>query len=207
MIAPLQQVRHAHAAPAWHAGFLDMLPRIVRHARVRLRHLKPEAKQEALQDIAANATAAYARLAELGKPELAYPTVLANYAVAQYWDGRRVGNQLNIRDVLSEYAQRHRHFTVERLDTFDEEQDAWREAVVADTRGTPVPDLVSFRIDFPAWLATHSRRNRRIAAALAAGYSTGEVACRPSRRASKRDRPQTLARHLCGRGWREWSFV
>ena len=25
---------------------------------------------------------------------------------------------------------------------------------------SPVPDQVSFRLDFPAWLATHAERNR-----------------------------------------------
>jgi hypothetical protein len=121
---------------------MRMLPRIVRHARVRLRHLKPEAKRDALSEVAANATVAYARLAEVDKADLAYPTVLANYAVAQYRDGRRVGNRLNVREVLSEYAQRRKHFSVESLDRFDEADGEWKEAVVQDTRTAPVPDIV-----------------------------------------------------------------
>lgn len=50
--------------------------------------------------MSANACCAVARLAELGKLDLAYPTVLARYGVAKVIDGRRVGNKLNVRDVL-----------------------------------------------------------------------------------------------------------
>ena len=48
----------------------------------------------------------------------------------------------------------------------------------ARRRKEPVPDQAAFRCDFPAWLATHSLRNRRIAEALAVGHSTSEVARR-----------------------------
>ena len=51
------------------------------------------------------------------------------------------------------------------------------EAMVEDNQ-TPVADQVVFRIDFPAWLRTHPRRERRIAETLAVGHSTTEVAKR-----------------------------
>jgi hypothetical protein len=50
--------------------------------------------------------------------------------------------------------------------------------VILEDHRTPVPDQVAFRIDFPNWLAILSRRNRRIAEALAVGNSTGYVAKR-----------------------------
>ena len=176
MIAPIK--RSPKSVPAWHAGFMAMLPKIVRHARVILPRLRSEARADALQEVVSNATVAYARLAELGKEDAAYPTVLANYAVAQYRDGRRVGNRLNVREVLSEYAQRRKHFNVESLDRFDEAEGTWQEAVVQDTRSAPVPDIVSFRVDFADWLHTLPRRDRRIAETLALGNRTGEVARR-----------------------------
>jgi len=37
---------------------------------------------------------------------------------------------------------------VERLDRFDAEEGAWREAGAADTRRATVPEIVSFRYDF-----------------------------------------------------------
>jgi len=88
-----------------------------------------------------------------------------------------VGNHLRVGEVLSEYAQRKKGFAVERLDRFDKESGQWIEAVVEDSR-TPVPDQVAFRIDFPAWLRLQTKRNRRIAEALAVGNTTGEVARR-----------------------------
>ena len=104
--------------------------------------------------------------------------MLARYGVAQVRDGRRVGAKLNIRDPLSRYCQKRKGVVVERLDVFDEEENAWAEAVVVDTRSAPVPDIVAFRCDFPAWLNTLRRRDRRIAETLALGHSTSAVAKR-----------------------------
>jgi transposase-like protein len=41
-----------------------------------------------------------------------------------------------------------------------------------------VPDIVSFRVDFADWLASLSRRDRRIAESLAIGNRTSDVAKR-----------------------------
>jgi hypothetical protein len=103
--------------------------------------------------------------------------VLARYAVAQVREGRRVGNRLNVRDVLSTYCQRRKNLNVERLDKFDEEEGAWLEAIVEDPH-TPVFDQVWFRIDFPAWLTTLHDRDRHIALKLASGETTGGTAKR-----------------------------
>ena len=160
----------------WHEAFLAMLPIITTYAKIAFRHLRGEARQDAIQEAIANALVAFVRLVQLKKVDLAYPTVLARYAVAQFRDGRRVGNRLNVREVLSPYAQKHKGFTVERLDHFDEEENAWQEAVVQDTRATPVFDIVAFRVDFADWLASLSRRNRRIAESLVLGNRTTDVA-------------------------------
>jgi hypothetical protein len=163
------------AAPAWHAAFLAMLPAIAAQARFLFRRLRPEAREDAVQEVIANAVVAFARLVELRKADVAYPSVLARYAAAQVRDGRRVGNRINIREVLSPRAQKEKGFRVERLDRFDKEEDQWIEAVIEDRR-TPVPDQVAFRLDFPAWLKRLSTRDRQIAETLALGHTTGEVA-------------------------------
>lgn len=164
-------------APAWHQRFLTMLPAIETHARLVFRHLDPEAREDAVEETIANALVAFVRLVQLQKTDVAYPSALARYAVAQIHDGRRVGNRLNVRDVLSPYAQKQKDIQVERLDRFDKEDDCWVEAVVEDHR-TPVPEQAAFRCDFPAWLASLPRRNRRIAVSLSLGHSTSEVAKR-----------------------------
>ena len=177
MIARIRPTRRLKPAP-WHQAFLRMLPAIVTHARVSFRGLGPEARQEAIQEVVCNACCAFARLAELGKLDLAYPTVLARYAVAQVRDGRKVGCKLNIRDVLSPYCQQRKKIIVERLDHFDEEENQWKEAVVQDTRTAPVPDIVAFRCDFADWLNQLSRRDHRVAAFLALGNRTSDAAKR-----------------------------
>jgi hypothetical protein len=154
-----------------------MLPRIRQYAHVAFRHLREEAREEAIAETIANSLVAYVRLFEQGRIDLAYPTVLARFAVAQIQDGRRVGNRLNTKEVLAERAQERHGFVVERLDRFDKYSGEWIEATIEDTH-TPVPDQAAFRCDFPAWLATQSPRNRKIAEALAVGHSTSEVARR-----------------------------
>jgi len=152
-----------------------MLPIIQRDAAYRLRELKGEARDDAVQEVVANAFVAFVRLVERGKADLAYPRVLAQYGVAQFFAGRRVGTKFNSRDAFSKTAQRKRNFKVERLDRFNTLDGEWQQAVVEDHR-TPVPDQAAFRIDFPRWLKTLSRRNRRIVKFLCSGEKTGHVA-------------------------------
>ncbi len=163
--------------PAWHEDFLRMLPTIRHVARVCFRHLHGDSYDDAVEEVIANACVAYKRLVDLGKTNVAYPTVLARFAVAQRNEGRRVGTPQCVRDVLSPYAQKKKRIVVERLDRFDEEDGEWREAVVEDYR-TPVADQVAFRCDFPAWLDSQPKRKRRIAEALAIGLLNREVARR-----------------------------
>jgi hypothetical protein len=152
-----------------------MLPVIYRYARISFRDLDPESREDAVAEVIANVTVAIARLAQRGRLRLAFPTVLARYGIAQYRDGRRVGNSFRISEVLSPNAQRKKGFVVERLDRREEDSGEWCEAVVADHR-TPVPEQVAFRIDFPQWLAGMPRKKRAIAESLALGNTTTDVA-------------------------------
>jgi len=200
MIAPLKRPRSQASVPAWHAGFLAMLPVIHAYARGAFAHLNPEARQDMIQEVVANALVAFVRLYQQGRVALAYPTVLARYGVAQVRDGRRVGAKLNIKDPLSRYCQKRKGVVVERLDVFDEEENAWAEAVVQDTRTATVPDIVAFRCDFADWLASLCRRDRRIAESLAIGNRTSDVAKRFD---VSPGRISQLRRGLAG-SWREF---
>jgi hypothetical protein len=155
-----------------------MLPLIATHARIAFGNHDPERREDLVQEAIANALVAFVRLVQLKKADLAYPTVLAKYAVAQINDGRRVGNRLNVKDVSSAYCQRRKKITMERLDHFDDDENTWEEAVVVDTRSAPVPDIVAFRCDFAAWLKSLCRHDRRIAESLALGNRTTDVAKR-----------------------------
>ena len=162
-------------SPRWHKVFLAMLPKIIVHARVAFRHLKGEAREDAVQEVIANSLVAFCRLVRLKKTALAYPTVLARYAVAQINDGRRVGNKLNIREVLSGYAQKNKGFKVERLDKYDSSSGEWEEIIIEDRHTTPA-DVVRVRLDFRDWLRTLKRRDRKIAQFLGLGNRTSDVA-------------------------------
>src|SRR5438045_3480840 len=114
-----------------------MLPHILRHARKRLRGLAPAILEEALDEVLALALVGYHRLVELNKEELAYPTPLAAYAVAQYRAGRRVAMSINGRDVLSDTCRRRNGHRIERLDQFEQMSGEWKEVLVEDRRFGP----------------------------------------------------------------------
>jgi len=115
-------------------------------------------------------------LARRGKLDQAFPSILAKFACKQTRDHRITGGHLDIKDVLRRYCQLNKGITVERLDHFDNEENAWTEAVVEDTRTAPVPDIVAFRVDFADCLKSLRRRDRRIAEVLSVGHTTSHVA-------------------------------
>ena len=153
--------------------FEQFIPAIKRHARVAFRNLRPQERAEAVWEVVANAFTAFRRLAERGKLDVAYPSPLARFAVAQVRAGRRVGNQLASHDVFSFLLQRQRGFTVESLES--EGQDTWSEALV-DNTVTPVADAAAFRLDFPTWLERLAQRDRNLIIFLALGNTPRETA-------------------------------
>ncbi len=155
--------------------FVEMLPRIRRQASVAFRRLRPDRKDELIQEVVANAYCAFVRLVDRGKADVAYATPLAKFAIWQVTSGRQVGTKTNLRDVLSPQAQAAGEITVDRLDEFDHEQGELRSALLEDRRATPA-DTAAARIDVAAWLRSLSHRSRRIAMTLAMGESTGDVA-------------------------------
>ena len=174
MVAPRKK-SIGKSSPAWHATFVSWLPLIRRRAAIAFRHLRAEAREEAVEEVICNACVAFARLIELGKADVAYPGPLAMFGIRQVKDGRKTGCSLNIRDVLHPYCQRKKNLAVERLDRFDTDENAWQEVLIADQHATPA-DMATIRIDFAAWLKTLGRRERKIAQTLATGETTGSVA-------------------------------
>lgn len=164
-----------HAVASWQRGYLALLPAIETYARSAFRRMDAEGREEAVQEAVCNAMVAYMRLFRLGKVELAYPGVLARYAVAQTRDHRKVGGRLNSRDVASGYCQRRKGLVVERLDGFSGHRGAWREVLIEDRRAGPA-EVAAVRMDFAAWLEGLPRRMAEIATFLAAGQTTGHAA-------------------------------
>ena len=155
--------------------FLALLPRIRTRASVAFRDRQTEAKEELIAEVVANCWCAFVRLASNGKIDRAFATPLANFAIRQVRDGRRVGMKLNVRDVSSSYCQRANNFRVEHLDRFERESETWRQVIVEDRRTGPA-ETATMRIDFADWLKTLSPKWRRIATTLASGETTGATA-------------------------------
>jgi hypothetical protein len=166
----------ANTKASWRNRFADMLPTIRRNVRFAFRHLDVESRAEAAQEAIAFAFMAYTRLVQLDKTHLAYPSVLAKFAVARVRSGRSVGRRMNVDDVTSRWCQCRREVCVESLDRRDG-RGGWREVLLTDHRSSPA-DLAAARIDIACWLGKLTPRTRRIARDLAMGYSTGEVARR-----------------------------
>ena len=175
MVALESRVNRQLVPAGWHALFLTMLPTIRRHARFAFQYLRGDDLDDAVTEVVANSLVAFVRLFKLGKTDLAYPTVLARFGVFQVRSGRRVGNRLAGRDVLSPHAQRRHGFTVEQLDQDDAEGSGWRQLVVEDRRSSPA-DIAATRIDFSDWLAVLPDRKRHVAEYLAIGETTSDAA-------------------------------
>jgi len=174
MIARARPVRRPTAS-AICAKFLTLLPAIRDQARFACRGEDPERRQEFVAEVIANCWVAFVRLVEGGLITVVYPTPLAQYAIKQVRDGRRVGAKLNVRDVSSPYAQQAKGFTVARLDRYDSENDEWREILIEDRHAGPAQTAAA-RIDLGQWFASLPRKKRRIAETLATGEPTKKAA-------------------------------
>ena len=79
----IANVTPPRAFPLWHEQFLTMLPAITTHAETCFRNRKCEAREELVHEVIVNCLVAFERLVRLGRANLAYPSTLARYGVAQ----------------------------------------------------------------------------------------------------------------------------
>jgi hypothetical protein len=160
-----------------HARFLAVMPRIETHARIYFRHLKcPHQRDEALAECLALAWWWFIRLVQRDKDPEAFITILASLAARAVASGRRLCGQEKVNEVLSLRAQRRHGFTVQRLHPQGTPPgNSWDEAVQDNTQ-TPVPAQVVFRVDFPAWRRTRTKRDQRLIDRLLRSERTGTVA-------------------------------
>jgi len=106
---------HHGAAPAWHAGFLPLMPCIRRYARSLFRHLARQERDEALAEVTAVAMVDFINLLKLDQPGAMDPAALARSAALKVLRSGRACGRESCRDVLSPTAQQRRGFKVERL--------------------------------------------------------------------------------------------
>jgi hypothetical protein len=163
---------------ALHAAFLALvLPKVLSHGRVYFRHLRcPHKKADAIAEMVALAWKWHRRLAERGKDAARFPTALATFAARAVRSGRRLAGSDRANDVLSPLAQKRKGFALSPLpggsslngNVFDE--------ALRDNTQTPPDEQCAFRIDFPAWRASRTERDRRALDDLRVGGRTLEVA-------------------------------
>jgi hypothetical protein len=173
-----------------HAGFLCILPRIERHARIYFRDVPCTAKrQDFIAETVALSWAWYRCLMRRGKDATKFASALARFAAQAVSCGRRLAGQERSKDVLSSVAQKRHGFKVESLPAStrtslekiysevkgQQDRDVWEERL-RDNMQTPVPEQASFRLAYPQWVRSLSQRDRRMAHFLSLGNSATEAA-------------------------------
>ena len=177
MVALVQSNSDVQAQEPQHDRFLAMLPQIRRQAFAAFRNQRCESREELIQEVVANSYRAWVLLVRRGKESVAYATPLAQYAIRQVRDGRRVGGHQSAQDIMSASASKLHGFKVERFDQRDQQTGIWKEQLVEDRRAGPAATAAA-RLDLAAWYRTLSLRNRKIASALSMGETTADVARR-----------------------------
>jgi hypothetical protein len=160
------------------ATFLtSVLPRVLSHGCVYFRHLRSaELKEEYIAEMVALTWKWHLRLAERGKDSTRFPTALATFAARAVRSGRRLAGMERTKDVLSPLTQQRQGFAVGKLPDFSGLNGSALEEALHDNTRTPPDEQCAFRIDFPAWRATHAARDRRVLDDLMLGERTLDVA-------------------------------
>jgi hypothetical protein len=159
------------------AAFLDLvLPKVLSHGRVYFRHLRAERREEAVAEMVALAWKWHLRLAERGKDSTRFPTVLATFAARAVRSGRKLAGMDRAKDVLSPQARQRHGFAVAKLPDYSTLDGSPLHEALHDNTQSPVDEQVCFRIDFPAWRASRTERDRRVLDDLMLGERTLEVA-------------------------------
>ena len=163
---------------ALQVAFLALvLPKVVSHGRVYFRHLRSaELKEEYIAEMVALAWKWHLRLAERGKDSTRFPTALATFAARAVRSGRKLAGMDRARDVLSPQAQQRKGFAVGKLPDRSTLDGSPLDEALHDNTRTPPDEQCAFRIDFPAWRATHAERDRRVLDDLMLGERTLDVA-------------------------------
>jgi len=164
------------ATAAIQHAFTAILPRIVLHARIYFRGMAcGDARENAIAETVALTWKWYVGLVQQGRHPEEFVSVLAAYATRAVRSGRRLCGQEKTKDVLSPLAQTRSGFTVSPFPEFSALVGNPLDEALHDNTQTSVPDQVSFRLDFPAWLSTRTERDRAIIGELMVGERTLDV--------------------------------
>ena len=168
---------HASLAHLQATFLASILPKVVAHGRVSFRHIRCRHQQEELlAEMTGLCWRWHLRLAERGKDATRFPTALATFAARAVRSGRRLAGMDRTKDVLSPLAQQRKGFAVGKLPDYSALDGSPLDEALHDNTRTPPDEQCAFRIDFPAWRATHAERDRRLLDDLMLGERTLDVA-------------------------------
>lgn len=161
------------------AAFVAVLPAVLRHARIRFRFVRcAHEREDLLQEALAYALKWTRILWERGRDVREFPAALARYAVQAVRSGRRLCGMCKARDAMNRAAHARRGSACGSLPLREPEPGSALAAALADTARAEIPAQVAFRIDFPAWLATRTRRDRAIIRDMLCDERTSDLARR-----------------------------
>jgi hypothetical protein len=190
MIAPTNS--HANPSLDLHDQFLDLLPKIEIHARIYFRGIKcADQRADKIRETVAMAWKEYCHLVAHGKDVSQFPMVFISLVARGVKCGRRLAGADKAKDVMNPHTQRRRGFRVEPLPIStrtslaglygepdgQRELDAYEERL-QDNTITPPPDQAAFRIDWPRFLKTLTKRDRELAHFLSLGHGGKKAADR-----------------------------
>jgi len=157
----------------------------------------------------------YLRLHERGKDPSDFMKAFTTLLARAVNSGRRLVGAAKAKDAMNPATQRRHGFQVEPLPTSfrtscdqlyavpngQELHDTFEERLRENTT-TPIPDQVQFRIDWPAWMATLTGRERRMIRVMAKNESTKNLAHQfdlsPARISQKRREFHDEWQRFCG---------
>jgi hypothetical protein len=154
----------------------SILPKVVSHGRVHFRGLKAERQEECIAEMVALSWAWHRRLAERGKDATQFPTAIARFAGRAVGSGRRLAGMDRAKDVLSPQARQRHGFAVSKLPDCSTLDGSPLHEALHDNTKSPPDRQAMFRLDFHAWRASRTERDRRLLDDLMVGGRTLEVA-------------------------------
>jgi hypothetical protein len=176
---PVLDRRAAARTECCQREFEHALPRIQAHAEIVFRFVRcVHRREEYVAEAVALAWKWWIRLRQRGKDPNEFVSAIAGYATRAAKSGRRLCGHERAKDVMSPVAQRNRGFAVCSLPACSTLNGNPFDEALQDNTRTPVDEQVAFRFDFPAWLLTHTDRNRGIIADLMIGDRTQDVSRR-----------------------------
>ena len=160
--------------------FMATMKAVEEAARYAFRRRRRQDREEAVAEARAAAWSAWRGLIRKGKdPVEVGVTGIANNAVRNVRQGRRIGNRTCGRGAMDIQHPRVRRALGLRVVSFEElagpHVGSWRDWLAEDNRVTPADEAI-FHLDYQAWLAGLAEPKRRVAELLAEGHEPGLVA-------------------------------